>query len=243
MFEGRLPAKLQDARAEDRRQRTTATRSGSSRASATTRSGMNAVAGRRPETVEVEPFRFDQMRPGCYDPHARVRDMDLGGVWASLNFPSMITGLLRPRVLAARGSASSGYAVDARVQRLDVRGVVAAAPRPVHPARHHVPRRRRAGRGRDPPQRRARLRGRDAPRAPAPDRAPVDLRRALGPDHARVRGDRHRDLPARRLVGHGRRRRRARRHRPLGATLFGQLSLTVVRGVAVVGLDRAVSRT
>jgi predicted TIM-barrel fold metal-dependent hydrolase len=42
--------------------------------------------------VEVEPFRFDQMRPGCYDAHARVRDMDTGGIWASLNFPSMITG-------------------------------------------------------------------------------------------------------------------------------------------------------
>ena len=54
--------------------------------------GQNAVAGRRPETVKVEPFRFDQMRPGCYDPDARVRDMDISGIWASLNFPSMITG-------------------------------------------------------------------------------------------------------------------------------------------------------
>ena len=54
--------------------------------------GMNAVAGRRPETVKLEPFRFDQMRPGCYDVHARVHDMDLGGIWAMLNFPSMITG-------------------------------------------------------------------------------------------------------------------------------------------------------
>ena len=54
--------------------------------------GMNAVAGRRQETVKIEPFRFDQMRPGCYDIHARVADMDLGGIWAMLNFPSMITG-------------------------------------------------------------------------------------------------------------------------------------------------------
>jgi predicted TIM-barrel fold metal-dependent hydrolase len=54
--------------------------------------GMNAVAGRRPETVELEPFRFDQMRPGCYDVDARVQDMDINGVWASLNFPSQITG-------------------------------------------------------------------------------------------------------------------------------------------------------
>jgi predicted TIM-barrel fold metal-dependent hydrolase len=54
--------------------------------------GMNAVVGRRPDSYELEPFRFDQMRPGCYDVHARVRDMDLGGVWASLHFPSQITG-------------------------------------------------------------------------------------------------------------------------------------------------------
>ena len=27
--------------------------------------GMNAVAGRRPEFVRIEPFRFEQMRPGC----------------------------------------------------------------------------------------------------------------------------------------------------------------------------------
>jgi predicted TIM-barrel fold metal-dependent hydrolase len=54
--------------------------------------GMNAMAGRRPETVHFEPSRFTEMRPGCYDIHARIKDMDVNGVWASLNFPSMITG-------------------------------------------------------------------------------------------------------------------------------------------------------
>ena len=54
--------------------------------------GLNAVAGRRRETVKLEPFRFDEMRPGCYDIEARIADMDLGGVWASVNFPSQITG-------------------------------------------------------------------------------------------------------------------------------------------------------
>ena len=57
-----------------------------------TQVGMNAVAGRRPDTYGLEPFRFDQMRPGCYDAGARVKDMDLNGVWASVNFPSQITG-------------------------------------------------------------------------------------------------------------------------------------------------------
>jgi predicted TIM-barrel fold metal-dependent hydrolase len=57
-----------------------------------TQVGMNAVAGRRRDTVKLEPFRFDQMRPGCYDVDARIGDLDINGVWASVNFPSMITG-------------------------------------------------------------------------------------------------------------------------------------------------------
>jgi predicted TIM-barrel fold metal-dependent hydrolase len=54
--------------------------------------GMNAMAGRWFETVEREPMRFNEMRPGCYDAHARIRDMDINGVWASMNFPSLISG-------------------------------------------------------------------------------------------------------------------------------------------------------
>ncbi len=54
--------------------------------------GMNALSGRRKENVTLEPFRFEHLRPGCYDVDARIRDMDLGGIWASVNFPSMITG-------------------------------------------------------------------------------------------------------------------------------------------------------
>jgi len=54
--------------------------------------GMNAVAGRRPECVTLEPTRFEDMRRGCWDVDARIHDMDINGVWASLNFPSQITG-------------------------------------------------------------------------------------------------------------------------------------------------------
>jgi predicted TIM-barrel fold metal-dependent hydrolase len=72
--------------------------------------GQNAVAGRRPETVKIEPFRFDQMRPGCFDPHARVRDMDIGGIWGSLCFPSMITGFCG-RVFSQVDDRELGFAV------------------------------------------------------------------------------------------------------------------------------------
>jgi len=71
---------------------------------------MNAVAGRRPETVKIEPFRFDQMRRGCWDIEARIRDMDINGVWASLNFPSMITGFCG-RVFSQCSDPELGLAV------------------------------------------------------------------------------------------------------------------------------------
>jgi predicted TIM-barrel fold metal-dependent hydrolase len=91
MFEGRLPAKLQD-RAPKVVETKTGVQLWEFDGQKFTQVGQNAVAGRRPETVKVEPFRFDQMRRGCWDIEARIRDMDINGVWASLNFPSMITG-------------------------------------------------------------------------------------------------------------------------------------------------------
>lgn len=90
-FEGRLPAAVQG-----RAPRIVETPQGHQvwefEGERYTQVGMNAVAGRRPESYGLEPFRFDQMRPGCYDVDARVHDMDINGVWASVNFPSQITG-------------------------------------------------------------------------------------------------------------------------------------------------------
>ncbi|MFV0316805.1 MAG: amidohydrolase family protein [Microthrixaceae bacterium] len=51
--------------------------------------GLNAVVGRVPEEYGLDPLAFDQMRPGCYDIHERIRDMNVNGVLGSLNFPSM----------------------------------------------------------------------------------------------------------------------------------------------------------
>ena len=115
--------------------------------------GQNAVAGRRPETVKIEPFRFDQMRPGCCDPHARVarhgHQRDLGVA----ELPVDDHRLLRPRVLPGQGSGAR-LRRHPRVERLDVRGVVAAASRAHHPDGHHLAGRPRDRRRRDPPQRR-----------------------------------------------------------------------------------------
>ncbi len=72
--------------------------------------GMNAVAGRRPECVTLEPTRFEDMRRGCWDIDARIRDMDINGVWASLNFPSQITGFCG-RVFSSARDPELGLAV------------------------------------------------------------------------------------------------------------------------------------
>ncbi len=75
-----------------------------------TQPGANAVVGRRPETIVSDPYRFEDMRPGCWNIDARIKDMDINGVWASLNFPSMITGF-SGRVYSATKDRELGLAV------------------------------------------------------------------------------------------------------------------------------------
>ena len=49
--------------------------------------GLNAVAGRPPEEYAMDPTSFDDMRPGCYDIHDRVKDMNANGLLGSMCFP------------------------------------------------------------------------------------------------------------------------------------------------------------
>jgi len=51
-------------------------------------SGLSVAAGRDKEEFSPEPLPYSEMRPGCYDPVARVEDMDRAGILASLCFPS-----------------------------------------------------------------------------------------------------------------------------------------------------------
>ena len=54
--------------------------------------GANAASGRPMTEYQQLALRFEEMRPGVYDPARRLADMDLNGVWASLCFPSMPWG-------------------------------------------------------------------------------------------------------------------------------------------------------
>jgi predicted TIM-barrel fold metal-dependent hydrolase len=52
--------------------------------------GLNAVTGRPFEEYGMEPTSLDQLREGCYDVHARIDDMDVNGIAASLCFGNSI---------------------------------------------------------------------------------------------------------------------------------------------------------
>ncbi|WP_433602372.1 amidohydrolase family protein [Nocardia sp. CA-135953] len=109
MFEGRLPAKLQALAP-----RVVTTDEGAQEwefdGQRFSQIGMAAIAGRKPMEEDMEPARFDHMRPACYDVNARVHDMDINGVWASLNFPSQITGFCG-RVFSRASDPELGLAV------------------------------------------------------------------------------------------------------------------------------------
>ncbi|MCU1380467.1 MAG: amidohydrolase 2, partial [Acidimicrobiales bacterium] len=68
MFEGRLPAKYQALAPK-----VIETEQGHEvwefDGQTYTQVGMNAVAGRRPEDIKMEPTRFEDMRKGCWDIH------------------------------------------------------------------------------------------------------------------------------------------------------------------------------
>jgi predicted TIM-barrel fold metal-dependent hydrolase len=55
----------------------------------TTPFGMAATVGWPAEEWGFHPGTFSEMRPGCFDVHQRVRDMDANGVLASMCFPTM----------------------------------------------------------------------------------------------------------------------------------------------------------
>jgi predicted TIM-barrel fold metal-dependent hydrolase len=60
--------------------------------------GFNAVVGRPVTEYSFEPTRFDEMRRGAWDIRARIPDMDLNGVYASVCFPSFLPGFAGQRL-------------------------------------------------------------------------------------------------------------------------------------------------
>ena len=91
---------------------------------------LNAVAGRPKEEYGLEPQGLDEIRPGCYNVDERIKDMNAGGILASICFPSF-PGLRRPPVRHRRPRLLGGP--GAGLQRLAHRRVVRRVPGAVHP--------------------------------------------------------------------------------------------------------------
>src|SRR5256886_14883877 len=51
--------------------------------------GLNAVAGKPREEWGMEPARFEDMIPGCYQPEERRKDLLSNGIFASVSFPTL----------------------------------------------------------------------------------------------------------------------------------------------------------
>ena len=47
-----------------------------------------AAVGFQRDEMTLSPITYDEMRPGCYDPVARVKDMEVNHVEMSLSFPT-----------------------------------------------------------------------------------------------------------------------------------------------------------
>jgi predicted TIM-barrel fold metal-dependent hydrolase len=69
----------------------------------------NGSSGRPPREWNNSAQRFEDFRPGVADSTARLADMNLNGVWASLCFPSLVWGFAG-RVFAAMDDPELGLA-------------------------------------------------------------------------------------------------------------------------------------
>ena len=109
MWEGRFPAKHADAAP-----RVVETEDGGQRwlwgGELIANVGFNAVAGRPSTEYGFEPTRFDEMRKGAWDIDARLADMDINGVWASVCFPSFLPGFVGQRISLAPADPDLGMA-------------------------------------------------------------------------------------------------------------------------------------
>ncbi|HEY9266228.1 MAG TPA: amidohydrolase family protein, partial [Mycobacterium sp.] len=87
MFEGRVAKKYQD-KAPRFVRRDDGTMAWVYEGKEILNPALNAVAGRPPSEFGMEPTSIEEIRLGCYDIDARVKDMSANGVLGSMCFPS-----------------------------------------------------------------------------------------------------------------------------------------------------------
>jgi predicted TIM-barrel fold metal-dependent hydrolase len=81
--------------------------------------GLGAVASWPKEEWNFEPVGLADMRPGCYDMHERIRDMNANGLLASMNFPTAagfagtwLAGMPDQKLAAIAVSAYNDWHID-----------------------------------------------------------------------------------------------------------------------------------
>ncbi len=166
------------------------------------------AAVRPPRRCPIAALTYDEMRPGCYEPKARVEDLAARGGRRLARVPD-VPALLRADVHGGHRPRPRAR-VRAGLQRLDDRGLVRRLRRPPHPAVPHPAVGRRPRGRRDAAQRRARAPGRSASaRSP-----PTSACRASTPATGTRSSPRAEEPPRPRCACTSGRRRRCRRRRP-----------------------------
>jgi predicted TIM-barrel fold metal-dependent hydrolase len=89
MFEGHVPAKWRDEAPRVVRNADGVDLWVFQDQATSTPFGMTATVGWPHEEWGFNPGAFSEMRPGCFDVHQRVRDMNVNGVLSSMCFPTM----------------------------------------------------------------------------------------------------------------------------------------------------------
>ncbi len=163
--------------------------------------GLAAVAGRPIEECTYDPVRYDEMRPGNYDIHARIHDMDIDGVYASVNFPSALPGfcghrlqlgISDPELALAVVRASNDWHLEDWAGAYPDRIIPCQIPWLLDPEVAADEIRRNAARG---------FKAVSFSENPEPLGLPSIHTGYWDPLLRGVRGDRHRRVPARRVVG------------------------------------------
>ena len=90
MFKNHVPAKYADQVPKVIRNAATGVDEWHFQGNATsTPFGMAATVGWPKEEWGFNPGSYSELRPGCFDVHRRIADMDANGILASMNFPTM----------------------------------------------------------------------------------------------------------------------------------------------------------
>ena len=136
MYENHVPAKFQDQAPKVVRNDAGRRRVGVPGEATSTPFGMAATVGWPEEEWGFNPGAYSELRPGCFDVHERVRDMNANGVLASMYFPTMAG--FNARTFTEAGDKEVALVMLQAYNDWAIDEWCGGLPGPVHPARHRA---------------------------------------------------------------------------------------------------------